>query len=285
MNLTSEDLQKISRVELATNLNLSLGQVYVKKVEGIQELGFTSADLATNEVISYKLAKEIGLLCPFYKIAVIDQRVYVISEDLNNYGFFQTFADLEMPESIGMSLYEIWDYLENYFKNSPLIKDIPSILEDIIKTYIFDIILGNWDRFNYNWGLVFNEDKVKLAIFDNEFITSYRLPAVSSSISGDIWGKDKKMTLNKKDTLKYEIKRFLQESSSEFIEMFNKILEDFSPNHFIDVLNNVEKEETVATYREDIHLKISKKDEYIEKYQSNYALIKEACEELSRKRK
>ena len=285
MNLTSEDLQKISQVELVTNLNLSLGQVYAKKVEGIQELGFTSADLAINEVISYKLAKEIGLLCPFYKIAVIDQRVYVISEDLNNYGFFQTFADLEMPVNIGMSLYEIWDYLENYFKNSSLIKDLPAILEDAIKVYIFDIILGNWDRFNYNWGLVFKKNKVRLAIFDNELIMSYSLPAVSSSFSGTIWEKDKKMTRNKKQTLKEEIKQFLNESSSEFVKMFNEILERFSPEHFKTVLNKIENEETVTTYSGDIHFKILKKNEYIEKYQNNYVLIKEACEEVLQKSK
>lgn len=290
MNLIEEDIAKIQQVKEREFVSLSVGNVHVKKTGVEQKTYFHPLELATNEVIGSKIAQEMGLMCPTYKIVMPDRekihQVYVVSDDLNNYGKFYTFEDLEMPSWTGLSLYEIWDFLENYFCDNMGGGSISNIFTSIIKVYIYDILLGNWDRFHSNWGLIYMSDhKVQLAIFDNECIMDYHLPALSSQVSGDEWDSIKKNTRNKKETLREEIKQFLMESSDEFFQMFKDTFVKFTPDYFSLILDKVELEEIIYTEEGEIPLIIKNKNKYVENYKNNYDLIHEVLQEFNKIRK
>lgn len=284
MNLIEEDITKIKQMRFGQFANLSMGKVYVKEFFVEQRNYFRHLDLAINEVIGSKIAKEIGLICPTYKIVMPDSekdyKVYAVSDDLNNYGKFYTFEALEMPFGIGMSLYEIWDFLE-YKK---ILNE--NIFTDIIKVYIYDILLGNRDRLHFNWGLIFMSDKkVQLAIFDNECILDYHLPAVSSQVSGDEWDSIIKNTRNNKETLKEEIRHFLTESSDEFLQMFKDTFAKFTPDYFSLILDSIELEEKIYTEQGEMPLIIKNKNKYVENYKNNYDLIQGVLKEFNKGRK
>ncbi len=284
MDLIKEDIAKVKQMPFGQFIDLSMGKVYVKEFCTEQKNYFHPLDLAINELIGSKIAKEMGLMCPTYKIVMPDSekdyKVYVVSDDLNNYGKFYTFEALGMPFGIGMSLYGIWDFLE-YKKILN-----KNIFTDIIKVYIYDILLGNRDRLHFNWGLIFMSDKkVQLAIFDNECILDYHLPAVSSEVSGDEWGSIKKNTRDKKATLKEEIKQFLTESSDEFFQMFKDIFVKFSPEYFSLILDSIELEEKIYTEQGEIPLIMKNKNKYLENYKKNYDLINDVLLEFNKERK
>ena len=284
MDLIEEDIAKIRQMRFGQFADLRMGKVYVKEFFVEQKNYFCHLDLAINEVIGSKIAKEMGLMCPTYKVVMPDReksyKVYVVSDDLNNYGKFYTFEDLEMPFGIGMSIYEIRDFLE-YKK---ILNE--NIFADIIKVYIYDILLGNRDRFHFNWGLIFmNDNKVQLAIFDNECILDYHLPAVSSEVSGDAWYATKKNSRDNKATLKEEIRQFLTESGDEFLQMFKDTFTKFTPDYFSLILDSIELEEKIYTEQGEMPLIIKNKNKYVENYKNNYDLIQGVLKEFNKGRK
>ncbi len=290
MQLTKEDLKQINSIFDVEELHLSIGSIYAKELKNIVEEEFRSIDLAVNEVIGYYVSKDMGITSPYYKIVIPNikcaDRVFVISDSLNNYGVFKTFYDLEIPEYKCGSIFEIKYFLENELNYRLNInKYLPNILADIIKVYIFDILMGNWDRYCQNWGLLFKKDSVNVAIFDNEFIMDYRLPALSSSINTDTWASIKKNTNDKRKTLKEEIKQFLSNASEEYQELFITIFHKFNPQYFENLLVRLEKEETIITDNGLIPLEIDNLDDYVYLYQNNYNLIDEVVEEFKKENK
>ena len=290
MQLTEEDLKQINSIFDVEKLHLSIGSIYAKELKDIVEDDFCSLDLAVNEVIGYYVSKEMGIFSPYYKIVIpninIFERVFVISDNLNNYGVFKTFEKLGMSEYKCGSLYEIKYFLENELSYRFNISEyLPNILLDIIKVYIFDILMGNWDRYNQNWGLIFRKDGVNLAIFDNEFIMDYRLPALSSSINTDTWASIKKNTSDKRKTLKDEIKQFLSNASEEYQDLFLTVFHKFNPNYFQNLLVRLEKEETIITNKGLKPFLIDNLVDYVYLYQNNYNLIEEAIEEFRKENK
>ena len=145
--------------------------------------------------------------------------------------------------------------------------------------------MGNWDRYCQNWGLLFKKDNVNVAIFDNEFIMDYRLPALSSNINTDIWASIKKNSSDKRKTLKDEISHFLRNVSEEYQELFITIFHKFNPSYFQNLLIRLEKEETIITDKGLQPLEIDNLTEYVYLYQNNYNLIDEAVEEFKKENK
>ncbi len=290
MNLTSEDKNKIKKVTYVEQLNLSSGSYYVKRIvlgEDAYPYG-----LALNEVIGMSLIKYFnipGIVCPFYQIYMPkkenDEEIYVISEDLNRFGDFRLASFLGISYVKGASLYEIWVLLEKNWQNKKeWLAKLPSLFQNIIFMYLFDIFFNNWDRKNNNWGIIFNKD-LQLAMFDNEYIFDLRK---SPHISVDIDGA-KYLERRKKEKIQNiilnELQTFIKESSTEFVEIMDLFLTKMTPNDFAHILDEIENNNYIITDEEKIKLEIDDREELQDSYEDNYMLIENIKREISHGRK
>lgn len=95
---------------------------------------------AINELIVYKLASKIDIVCP--KITIEKAKSYyykILSENLENLGDFKIANYYLMPEyrnnRFYISLYAIWHSLEKSFDN------VYEIMKDVIKIYFLFLIM------------------------------------------------------------------------------------------------------------------------------------------------
>ena len=278
MNLTLDDIEQIETINSPTKLDLSIGSFYAKQIIDTYPM-----NLAIGEVLGSYIAKEIGLFCPKYQIVLPyndDEEVFVISEDLNNYGKFIDAFNLGLLKEHNASLYGIWDFLEKKYLKDPIYgTKIPEVFNDIIKMYIFDILFCNWDRRSNNWGLIFTEDNMKLAIFDNEFLLENDINhIISSQVDGVEWLNNTKMAMNqnrRRVRLEMDLTTFFKESSKEFLVLFEDIFNLITPEYFRKILDQIEREEIIITKDGNIPLEIDDKEDYIKIYSDNYYLIKD----------
>ena len=278
MNLTLDDIEQIETIKGPTKLDLSIGSFYAKQIIDTYPI-----NLAIAEVLGSYIAKEIGLFCPKYQIVLPyndDEEVFVISEDLNNYGKFVDAFNLGLLKEYNASLYGIWDFLEKKYLNNPIYgSKIPKVFNDIIKMYIFDILFCNWDRRSNNWGIIFNEDNMQLAIFDNEFLLENDINhIISSQVDGVEWLNKTKIAMNqnrRRISLEMDLTTFFKESSKEFLILFEDIFNLITPDYFREILNKMEKNEIVITKDGNVHLEIYDKEDYVQIYSNNYYLIKD----------
>lgn len=269
-------------------VNISSGKYYVKEAP---QVTYDPLNWAANELIGYRIAMDIGLICPkYYIVSLVDPKTskechYILSEDLNNYGKFKTAENLEIENEDGNSLYTIWDFLDNNYKYEP------SLFDEILRMYIIDIFFSITGRFPRNWGFVFNGKEMHVAILDNEEMNmcDYELQ-VLSSLESDEWGKrlstvDKyqKMKLDEKsyqemlDFIKeskiVNLETFLKESSNEFVRMFEEYYEFFTPLYYQKVLEEVERDNVIYTVNGTRPLQIPNKELLVAEYKENYDLI------------
>lgn len=190
---------------------------------------------AQNELIGKKLADIYGLICPRYFIAPCNsnaKEVTIYSEDLASFGKFT----LPVFPSDLTTLYDIWDNLD--FKKYDTLK----LMIEIIKMYLFDLVLGNFDRCPCNWGLLENNGDVRLTIFDNEHLFSDEWSAYITSDFDDVKyaaGYSEKMVWEMRYS---DLENFLLESDSRFYVLLEELLNLFTPEAFIKILDEVEEE-------------------------------------------
>lgn len=287
MELSLYDIIKIAQVNWPKKLDLSIGSFYVKKIEDAYPL-----DLAITEVLGSYIAKEIGLMCPKYKIVMPDNKdeeVFAISEDLNKYGKFITAFDLGLLREHNASLLSIEKFLEKKFLNNPTYSSkIPEVFNDIIKMYVFDILFCNWDRRSNNWGLIFTKDTMQLAILDNENLLDNDFNhTISSQDNGVEWLKNIKRAMTneqRKERLINDLTNFFDSFNSEYILLFENIFNLLTPEYFKKILNQIERQEVIITKDGKIPLEIFDKEDYVKIYSDRYYLVKEIYQKHMRSR-
>lgn len=287
MELSFYDIIKISQINRPTKLDLSIGSFYAKKIEDAYPL-----DLAVGEVLGSYIAKEIGLMCPKYQIVMSDNKdeeVFVISEDLSNYGKFINAFDLGLLREHNASLAKIENFLEKKFLNNLAYSSkISEVFRDVIKMYIFDILLCNWDRKSNNWGLIFTKDSMKLSILDNEnLLDSDFNHTISSQNDGIGWLKDFKRAMTneeRKEKLINDLTNFFERFGNEYILLFEDIFNLITPEYFRNILNQIEREEVIITKDGKMPLEIFDKEDYVKIYSDKYYLVKEIYQKHRRSR-
>lgn len=301
MILTKDDIEKIRKVELATRLDLTKGSYYAKKAYDAEN-NYNGLDLAINEVINAELLKQIGIISPNIEIYMPrktnESEVFILSEDLATLGNFKTAAALGLTRDASSSLYDIWNFLtEKYRDNFKIQAKIPEIFREIVTMYFYDMLMGNWDRLGDNWGLLFNADEseiLSLAVFDNEFHLDNFIPNISTLPNGSDWHQKRKEILKltgeeyengRIAAIKEDLRRFFYESSSEFYELFAKIYETLTPEFYQQTLETIEQTKVVYTSRGIFPLEINNKDELITEYSKNYGEIGEIWQEAIHGRK
>ena len=203
------------------------------------------------ELVLEKLAKFINMNTAHYDLINIDGRYYYLSEELKN---FRTSNVLKISD---INLYEIWSCLENKYGEYT-----ENIMYEIVKMYIFDLLLLAPDRHSCNWGIIDNN----LYIIDNE--NSFCTTSCSSiSSKHSIFDKlnnhfNPSFYINTiiENNLE-ELEYFLATSSQEFIELFYEIYDKLNPFVIKSVFNNIELE-----YNIDIPFKDSNLNLYIDYY-------------------
>ncbi len=298
MKFSVADILKVQKVEMATPLDLTRGRFYVKKAYD-SENKLLNYSLAVKELITYYMARKISLISPSINIILPNEsdyeEAYIVSEDLNNYGKFQTMEQLGLAREESSSLYEIWFFLEKKFASIKNKEEILELFRDIIKMYLLDIFLGNWDRLHRNWGIIFTPEKMFVAIIDNENILTDFVPNISIEFAGTKYFDTRKKlaarenNLNyynlRRDIIKDNLKTFLKTSSYEAYQIFKEMYDVLTPEYFINLLDYIEKEEKLYTLNGIKDVKIIDKDELINCYRQNYALITDIGKELSNGRK
>lgn len=209
-----------------------------------------------NELIAKKIADIYGLICPECHIEVFnphveDSECIIYSRDVNETGRFSHLSYYRNLET----LYQIWDGLE--FKGY----DPKMLMPDIIKMYIFDLVLGNYDRSPSNWGFVEINKEMHVVIFDNEYILRDDwTPHISCDLDETRFtaGYDFQATFRAR---KGELQCFLEASDDTFTAFVGDFLKKITPEVFEGILEEVAKE--TKSYIRD-------KDEKIQIYQRNY---------------
>ena len=157
INLTEKDKEIIKHLGYSKKVNLSSGSYYIKLV---------GAERGLKELLGSTIATQIGLITPRNNLVSIDEEIFLLSEDLNDYGKFIKAEDLEIGDPINeyCSIEEAIYVLKNNYH-------LGSEIENLIRIYTFDILFKHFDRNKGNWGLLYLPDSSpKLAILDHEYL-------------------------------------------------------------------------------------------------------------------
>lgn len=235
---------------------------------------FDPTDFNTNynELMAYYIASDLGLECIKYDLATIDDYNGVISENykekdvkyisgyeilLNKYGYDATIWGKTTLE-------EIWQALEEYYKNKPNMQEIvASLMDGIVKMFLFDELVGQCDRHSKNWEIAeYPNGEIKLCpIFDN-----------SRFLNCDIF--DLKPLIKVDDNFEKNmyndimLGHFLDISSLEYLDLLSSYLWVIREENINKIINQIEKE-TNCPMPEDL------KKKYQEHFKINYLFFTE----------
>lgn len=276
MQLKEEDLNIIRQTLLynAERLPLSCGNFYVKescdKPISMYSQGIKEPDIVPGikELAAQIIATDLGLIAPKCFLAKIDDNYYILSEDLNNYGVFITMDSFLDFHYVDNSLILIWNYIEN-------IEKLPNrfdLMIDLVKTYLLDMFIANWDRNMTNYGVLVIHENNRLGLIDHEYCLSLEFMATIRSYIVDERENDvKKIFLKKQKDIEYFLTNYSPLLTQIFIDYYNFL----TPKYFKNVLKRIEKEHKLLGNSLDKKIVIPNKKELVETYNKNYDIIRE----------
>ena len=226
LELSKEIKEKIA---CPSNLTIDINgtKYYIKKakdeVDGI-------------ELVIEELAKLVNIKCAHYERVKVDNNIYYLSEDL---GKDKPFSN---------KLNDIFNALEATYPNQ-----IVFLIDEIVKIFIFDSLIINYDRSYYNWGFNYDKNGISdVVIYDNEF-------SFTSLSKGEMHFTDEHLNNI------YELVEFLK-ASPHFIEMFNEMYNILKPEVIFETFNKIQRENNII---------FEKKEIFVRNYLKNYILIGE----------
>lgn len=209
------------------------------------------------EVAVENLAKLVDIKCAHYEVVEINGLNYYLSLDIAENKEFYDAYELGF---VSNSLYDIWNELEIRYPDKA-----NYIMQEIVKIYIFDILILNEDRNYGNYGFTINNGNIEdVYILDNEFTFQSGQVVLSSKL-------EFKDSLNKKNNINIpeeledsinELDYFLQTSSHEYYDLFINMYTILTPSIIEQELNKID-------------LDYQSKNDMINIYKQNYNLIGE----------
>lgn len=197
-----------------------------------------------NELVIDELAKDFGISCVDYDLAVLGRTIKgVISKNfrLENVQYIsgdQLFTNVWKKYHINTSnnLESIWDTFEYYCYNFPNKREIIAKLTNkIISIYLFDIITAQGDRHELNWEVMEYKNDIDIApIYDNERI----LMSNSENINVCLKVGD---NIEDYENIAKSIQQFQKVSSSEFTDIIKDKLWIISEENLNKVFDRIEK--------------------------------------------
>ena len=120
------------------------------------------------------------------------------------------------------------------------------IMHEIIKIYLFDILILNADRVNSNWGFIVNDDKIEnVYIFDNELSFNYESPVMLTAKGNNNFKYtmlDNWNTLFKSTQENIKELEFFLSNHGEYMDTFLSMYEKLTPQVVRDVYESIIKE-------------------------------------------
>ena len=198
------------------------------------------------ELIVKRIADDVGINCASYTLVKHHGIEYCVSPDIG-----ESFKTAEELGIVGHKLCEIKRGLENRYPN-----DVDRLYYEIVKLYIFDILLLNFDRTELNWGILDKNGRPELYIFDNECAFTIGSCYISCRES-----KPYEQIKINNDLV--EIPAFLEMATPEEIELLRSMYDRFTPQYISVAIDEVEKKIGREVTRKDTLLQVYKRH-YIE---------------------
>jgi hypothetical protein len=203
------------------------------------------------ELVVEKIAKKLGICSAHYMLTKYDGKEFYLSDSLDNEGIFMSAESLGID---GSNLYNIWYGIEKLYPGF-----VYELMQEIIRIYIMDILLMNYDRTDLNWGLYYKNGTLRIAIIDSEM--AFSIASSYMSCVNEV-GPFDYVRINDDES---EIVNFLNVSSQEYVDMFKEIFSLLTPEYVQKVFEEVEQE---------IGRNIRGKELYTRIYNDHYQNIK-----------
>ncbi len=274
MTLTKEDFLEIENrrgEEGGQKVSLTTGTFYLKYRKCFDFK-------ALNEIIISRLSSILGIVCPKYYLVIPnfeynrENECFILSEDLNNKGYFSLASSLGIGANANASLISSWLYLSQKYG------DDEAMHRSLMATYLFSLFFGFNDFHNKNWGVISNGKENKIAILDNEY-SFYKGIKPKMSFYPSKVDYDLDIALNKDiEPLELNIKYFLKTAQEEDISLFISLYYLFTPSYVKSILDSL-KEEMIIT-RDGLKPLVIDQDEVLNKYEAIYNSIKAIWNDL-----
>jgi len=222
-----------------------------------------------NELVAEEIAKDLDIPCIDYQLADIGKIRGVISKNykvegakyINGQTILKDYHQDDFVQRVHNSLENIWIVLEERYKDRENMQEIvSSIMQKLVKIFIFDILTGQVDRNSTNWEIVeYMDGTVDLqALFDNSRIL-YDMPEDTRVVLSVDGGTDMGF-------LDENIEKFQMQSSSEYTSMIAASLWVIDEDNIKEVIERVE-EKTKQSMPEEL------KEDFIAKFKEQYDYI------------
>lgn len=207
-----------------------------------------------NELLVEELAKDFGIPCIEYDLAILGNDRGVLSKNFKreniNYisgrdilkkkiEYYDSNLDddlFKVSRSTRNSLDDIWDNLEiryQFYLNKREI--ISHLMKQIVNIYLFDIISCQMDRHYENWEIMESDNEINIApIYDNERVLVY----IDGSQVVNLGVDTTRMYF---EYLWDSIKKFQKVSSGEFTDIIKDKLWIISEENLYKVFERIEK--------------------------------------------
>ena len=249
LTLNNDEIERIKSGKHYVTINSK--NYYVKKINNNDGI----------ELVTERLAKLVNINSVHYERVVIDDEVYYLSEDLNKDGKYLSAKYVVMHKT---SMIDMFDVLNKYYDN----ENILYLIDEIIKIFIFDILILNYDRHLNNWGFTFKKGKLdKVYILDNEY-AFYKLDKVkltAKNTSGFDFNRSEEVLDKNLEELDY----IISTSDLYYYDLFKSMYRILTPEVVEDVFECVELEYGISIHHKDILL-----NNYVENYNKIGELFK-----------
>ena len=203
-----------------------------------------------NEMIAEKIANRLGISCCHYFLGTCLDEEGTISECFENpnYISMNDYLKEKYPESDPderNNLEDIWNAFYHDFSE----KTVNKLMTELVNIFMFDILIGNYDRHNENYGLVIDGDNTHFApLFDNEKMLSERSIEDGGYALGVEREDSKKMkeysteyqvaSCQEEDNLLYKFLNLSDFCYQEQLKEYLKIINEESINEIFTELEN-----------------------------------------------
>lgn len=188
-----------------------------------------------NELIASEIAKQFGIKCASCDIGTIDNNIVILSKDFVKNKRFIKMEDI-LKEIYKVEDTDLYNNIEDvsYALKEKYSKDFK---DNLIKMFLFDVLIGNGDRHSQNYGILVSDKTITLSpIFDNEEMLG------NDFLFENIYS----LGVNRQDYYasslgSYHILEKFLDSEDDYLFFINKRKEIINRENIEKILKNVEK--------------------------------------------
>ena len=232
-NLNELDINIINRKSFSSGITFSYqdNTYYYKQINPIEKL--------YNELIAEKIANKLNIVCCKYNIAEYYDNLGVISEvfDKEHYLSMSDFLSNNYNDITGKNnIASINKAINNSFSKETSKK----LQEELLRIFLFDVLIGNCDRNTDNYGLIIDDNPRFAPLFDNEnMLSDYAIYDGNYTLEIDEDDYN-----NEDENLLYK----LLDKNEHTKDLLKEMLPIISEESLLDIFNELELENDINPY-------------------------------------